>query len=947
LEYLAVSLPLRGLAAGALLLAISATPAAAQGGSPATLTGSVRSQAGLPISGATIGFGALSATSNGEGRFRLEVPAASAGILVVRAVGFAPDSLRLAALDQGRTRSVALTLVPLAVLDPLTVVAVQERPLINTQDAATGGALEQQEIEQLPTDARNPLNLLFTLPGVSQATGFFGDAPVLSFNGQNGLYTQYLIDGLDNNEGFLGGPRVEFPLAGLAGLSALVNTYSTEFGRSSNGVVDYQTRAGGDAWHGEMFAFYRPGTPFDARPKFLADSLDAKGFRRIQLGGALGGPIVPGKTLAFGTIEYTDETEDRNPSTAQAQFVGQEQRTTWRAFGRLDQGWSPTQITTLRFALSDVTRAGTGGGVVTPEAETTTRRVGSISSITHRSAFQGGRASNDLSLQLGTFHWYFPPSRSSFDAPQVTIVSPDLTTVEAVVGSSNFVFDEKELQLQLRDVLEMPLGNRHTLRAGADVLRSSFTLTGSSTNPLGAYVVVNEGNITPAGATLSITDIPDDVRVLSYTVDARQQQVDLSQTLVGAFIEDRFRITPSLLVQAGLRWDYDDITSRGESSPDLNNFQPRASFNWHADPSSVIRGGAGLYTGKLPYAVYSDAVQFGPEGNAVVTFTEGDATPPPAFGQAPPRDQLLAQIGSFPPREIRRTFALGLEQPSSAQFTLGFQRQLGRDWAIAIDGVYADTRNLPRSWDLNAITRSITPADSVNQPTSFGDPSRPVTPENGSFRRLTTTESGGQATFWGLYTTVRRRFADNLITELAWTWSRARNNTEDINFTATGANNDFEAEWADAVNDRRHHVTLRGIYTIAGALRLSGIADFQTGTPINRVAFFRDLDGSGSNFGVGFVGNSDRFFGVERNDERLPSTFALALGAAWLVPVASGNLEVRMDVFNVFNSTNESGFANGIPGGGPRTQVGRPGDAITYTQAGPARQVQLSGRYVF
>lgn len=927
-----------------LLVLVPLTLAAQQ---ETALQGTVRSQAGRPIDGATVATATESATTDDQGRFRMVVRAGIEGRLTVRAVGFTPDSLRIGALAAGTTRTLALTLVPLAVLDPLTVIAVEDRPLLNTQDATTGGSIESEEIQRLPTEARNPLGLAFTLPGVAQATGFFGDAPILSFNGQSSLYTQYTIDGLDNNEGFLGGPRVEFPLAGLSRLSALVNTYSTEFGRSSNGVINYETRAGSNAWRGEGFAFYRPGGSFDARPKFLADSLDPKGFRRFQLGGSVGGPLVANRTFGFGTIEYSNEQEDRNPSTAQAQFVGSEKRTVWRGFGRLDHGWSADQTTTLRYALSSVRRAGTGGGVVTPEAEITTRRVGSISNVTHRSAFRGGRASNEASLQIGTFHWYFPPTRSDLSTPQVTIVAPDLTTVQGVVGSSNFVFDEKELQVQLRDVFETRIGGRHSLRAGADLLRSSFKLTGSSTNPEGAYVVVNEGNIVPSGSTLSIRDIPANVRVRSYTIDARQQQVDLAQTLVGAFLEDRFRVTPSLLVQAGVRWDYDDITSRGESSPDLNNFQPRVSFNWYATPQSVLRGGFGVYTGKFPYAVYSDAIQFGPEGNAVVTFTEGDATPPPGFLQAAPRDQILAQIATFPPREIRRTFARGLEQPYSLQATLGAQRQLGRDWSVSIDGVWADTRNLPRSFDLNAITRPLTAADSSNQPTSFGDPFRPVTPVAGTFRRLTTTDAGGRSTFRALYTSVRRRFSNSFSADAAWTWSHARTDTEDINFTATGANNDFEAEMADATNDRRHHVSVRGLYAPAPRIRLSGIADFQTGTPINRVAFFRDLDGSGSNFGVGFVGNQDRFFSVPRNGERLPSNLAFSLGIAYLVPVAGSDFEVRVEAFNVLNSTLESGFANGIPGGGPRTQVGRPGDPIVYTQAAPARQIQLSGRYVF
>ncbi|HET8625431.1 MAG TPA: hypothetical protein VFM14_17860, partial [Gemmatimonadales bacterium] len=769
-----------------------------------------------------------------------------------------------------------------------------------------------------------------------------------------------------NNEGFLGGPRVEFPLGGLAREEALVNSYSTEYGRSSNGVINLVSRAGGNTTRGEVFGYWRPGRPFDARNK-IPDGGDPElierqqdGFRRFQLGGGISGPLARDRTFGSFAAEYTNENEDRIGSTALTAFVGTELRERVKLFGRIDHGWSTSQTTTLRAAFSHVNRAGNGSGVVTPEADITTRRIGSLTALTHRSALSGGRAGNTASVQLGTFRWYFPPTESDFSRPQVTIVSPDGVTTEAVVGSSNFIFDEREIQLQIRDVFEQRLGDRHTLRVGADLIAAWFELTGAQTNPNGAYVVYNDGNIVRSGDFLSITDIPSDVRVRSYTVDANPQQVDLTQTLVGGFIEDRWRISPSLVLQAGLRWDYDDISSRGESNPDLDNLQPRVSFNWLRTSRSVVRGGIGLYTGKFPYAIYSDAVQFGPEGNATVTFAEGTGFPPPAFGQGPTATDLAALRDQLPPREERRAFAFGLEQTRSWQATIGWQQQFGDVWAVSVDAVWVDTRNLPRSLDLNPIGLQLTAADSLDQSTAFGDPLRPVTPVPGSFRRLTTTDAGGRARYFGLYTSVRRRLSDAWSVDANWVWSKAQNDTEDINFNAYQANcfsqDRVDAvtgepctsdEWADAINDRRHKVTLRSVYTWAGRLRLSLIGDFQTGQPVNRIAFFRDLDGSGTIFGNGFVGNNDRFVGVDRNAERLPSFFNLSAGVTYLVRTRLGDVEVRTDVFNALNGTEWGNFANGIPGGGSRTQVGRPGDPIVLRSPGPPRQIQFSARYVF
>jgi len=945
--------PIRRLALAAVgLLLMSAGSVVAQATEDATIRGTVRAQGAGPLDGVTVTFvtadgsDSVRTATGADGRFTLSVSAGPRGDLVFRHPDHLEARQRVEALAPDEVRTVAVTLAPMYALDAVAVVARRQRPLLNTDDAETGGAVEPYELEALPTEARQPLDLAFNVPGVSQATGFFGDAPPLTIHGDNALYTQYTVDGLDNNEGFLGGPRVQFPLSGLERLTVHAAAYRPAFGRTTNGVVDMETRAGGAAWAGELFAVRRPGTPIDADPKFAPAGVDPDGFERTQLGGAFGGPLVEDRTFLFAALEYTDEKEDRVGSTARTEFLGTEERETWKAFARLDHGWSPTQTTTLRFALSDERRKGQGGGVIVPEADITTRRIGSLTNITHRTSLAEGRTSNELSVQVGTFTWDFPPTASDLETPQVTIVGPDLTTTEAVVGSSNFVFDESELQLQIKEVFEARIGDEHTFRAGADVVTSSFELTGANTNPQGAYTVVNEGNITPSGPFLSIDDVPADVRVLSYTIDANPQQVDLTQTLWGAFVEDRWRVTPSLTIQAGLRWDYDDLTSRGESDPDLDNVQPRVSFNWFATPQSVVRGGWGIHTGKFPYAVYSDAIQFGPEGNAVVTFEEGTGFPPPAFREGPSAEEVLALEDGLPPREVRRLFANELEQPYSSQLSLGYQRQFGEAWSVSVDGVWVETRNLPRSFDLNAIQRDLQPGDTVDRSPEFGDSFRPVEPVPGGFRRLTTTDSGGRGRYLGLHTTVRRVLAGGFAFEGSWVWSRTKNDTEDINFHATEGN-DFDAEWADAINDRRHHVTARGIWQPLERLRLAGIVDWQTGTPVNRIAFFRDLDGSGTIFGNGFLGNHDRFPGVPRNGERLPDAWQVNASAAYDIGIGAGTVGLRAEVFNLLNRTNLAGFANGIPGGGPRTQVGRPGDPFDFTTAAPPRQFQFSAQWAF
>lgn len=951
---------------------------AADAQATATLQGTVRAQSGAPLAAASVVAGSSRGSTDSAGRFLLNVDAGPAIRLEVTALGYRPSSLVLS-LAAGERRNVGVTLAPLFQLDPLKVIASPERPLLNTENATTGGAIERAELLALPTDARDPIALLFNIPGVTQATGFFGDAPPLSFNAANALYTSYLLDGLDNTEGFLGGPRVEFPLAGLARIDALVNSYATTYGRSSSGVVNQQSRAGSNTLHGELFAYSRPGTALgldgDNKVPFGAEAAAVRrrqeGFRRTQLGGALSGPLRAGRSYFATALEYVDENEDRIASTALATFLGTERRQKLKLFTRLDEAWSPTQFTTLRLAWSATERTGNGSGLVTPEADNITQRQGGLYAITHRSVLSGGRASNTASLQLGTYVWNFPP-RAGVDRPQVTIVGPGPSFVpQAVVGSTNFVFDEREVQWQFRDVYERSLGTTHTLRAGVDVIAARFRLFAAGTNPLGAYVVVNDGSIRPqTGQQISYTDIPANVPVLSFTVDARPQRVNRSQTLYGAFVDDTWRVTPTLTLNAGLRWDYDDITSRGQSSPDWSALQPRASFNWYRSARSVLRGGVGVYAGRFPYATLSDAQQLGTEGNATVTFAGSDA---PTFGAGPAAAALAARAGQLPPREIFTDFARGLRVPRSYQATLGYQWQLGDEWGLSADVVVSRSINLPRLLDLNAMRRPLTAADTANLVCASalscpGDATRPVAPANNGFRRLSTAESGGVSEYAGLYLAARRRLSDGLTVDANYVLSRAMSDAEDINFSATQANCFSKArvdavtgapcnssEWGPANNDRRHRATVRAVYTPHRLVRLSAISDAQSGQPFNRVAGVTsgsgqsryDLLGSGPIRGNSFIGNNDRYLGVSRNGERLPAYFTTNLSAVLMLPLRRQTFEIRADLFNAFNSTTWAGYATGTGGNGNIVQTGRPGDPIFNFTPGPPRQLQVSAGWTF
>ena len=149
---------------------------------------------------------------------------------------------------------------------------------------------------------------------------------------------------------------------------------------------------------------------------------------------------------------------------------------------------------------------------------------------------------------------------------------------------------------------------------------------------------------------------------------------------------------------------------------------------------------------------------------------------------------------------------------------------------------------------------------------------------------------------------------------------------------------------------------MRSVLDAGHGFTWSLIGSAETGVPVNRLAGTASVDGTakydllgaGPIRGNSFIGNADRYFGVGRNAERLPGSLTAATSLSYRREMRSGGaIEFRGDVFNLLNSLVWGGYANGIGGGGSRTQFGRPGDPMYLFAAAPGRQFQFSAQYVF
>src|SRR5437867_510458 len=200
------------------------------------------------------------------------------------------------------------------ILDPAveeSITVATEPPLIDVASTISGMNITATQFDSLPT-TRAFQRLTAMAPGVTFEAG--ERRPQLaaspSIAGASPAENNYVIEGLSTTDPLLGISGTNLTMNFVEEVQVMTGGFSAEYGRSTGGVINVVTKAGGNEFHGDVFSYYqgKGWSPNNARRQFRGSLTSGNGVENFDGGASLGGRIMRDRMWFFGAYDPTRRT---------------------------------------------------------------------------------------------------------------------------------------------------------------------------------------------------------------------------------------------------------------------------------------------------------------------------------------------------------------------------------------------------------------------------------------------------------------------------------------------------------------------------------------------------------------------------------------------------------------------------------------------------------------
>jgi hypothetical protein len=754
----------------------------------------------------------------------------------------------------GQNANVPFMLKVATVSETLTITA--EAPLVDTASSQVAGNVDRRQMEALPLQGRNWMELSKLVKGVtandignSIGTGAMDDLWQLNLDGQQ--ITQKVA-----GSGF-GQPR--FSRESIAEFQIVTNMFDITQGRSAGMEIQAISKSGTNITNGNAYGYFRDDS-LNA-PDLVAGKVLP--YSNQQVGFTLGGPIIKDKVHYFGSYEYEREpgTIFSNPSSLPGQSFSIPYKNGQNSFlVRVDDQLSSSDRLSIRgsrwgWANPEVLAAGGHPSAASDQTKDATNILGTWSKVS-----QGGNRVLEVKGGYNGFHWTNAPQDPLMGTPEYRV--PGLTfgapyNYPQTLNQNNWT-GRADLSWH-KQSHDLKIGTEyiHVHNGGPWYIQRAGFFTFNSAPPVLGVVLPPGTALDPSKWNLA----PLNPLARDFQVNFTQGDwtIDVPRPTYAIWFGDNWRASSVLTVNMGVRWDADPnmasppgiVTNNilinsgipqsyshqlsgtndyGYKSGirDWKNIAPRAGFTYNVGGgnSFVVRGGTGLYFAS-PVSNVTFSPQFYSQLVSATFVNDGrsDFITNPTNGVT--ADQIFSGQVKTPAQTVR-TIAPDFKAPYTWQSSIGFQKQINAITGFDVDLThwteYRDTRTI----DANLVYDPVTGYNKANG----SAPIRPNPGYGGVFQFV----SDGKRDQTAIATSLTRRLRNRFQAGMTYTLMLEMKDNGVVGYGNAPANNPFDylnGEWATSQDFQRNTLRLWGLMQFPYGLNASVTYFYGSGNRYN------------------------------------------------------------------------------------------------------------------
>ena len=796
-----------GLSLGIVVLAAAFAPVvcAQETVNYASVSGRVTDPQGAVVPGAAVTARqvetniARDTVTDAEGRFRFPYLRLGPYEIVVRLQGFADATRRL-----NLTVGAAFDLpIALAIEGVDTTVSVSgTATVLEAARSQIAGTISQIELDSLPLNGRNFLDIALLVPGVSPTnvggTQLFAETSAvpgagLSIGSQRNFSNNFIVDGLSANDDAAGLSGMPYGVSAVDQFQVVTSGGQAELGRALGGYVNVVTRSGTNASRGDLYGYFRDDA-FNGRNALSGTKLP---MSQKQYGGSLGGPIAKDRTFFFANAEQRllDQTglatiSDANVAIVNARlsavdYPGSPVVTgiypnpvhSVNVLGKIDHQVNGNDHLSLRYSLYDVNSGNSrgAGALNAPSASAGLDNRDQTIAVSNTLTLSPTTV-NETRAQFAYSDLLAPPTDPIGPAVSIAGVASFGTASGSPTGRLNKMY-------QVVNNLSQQAG-AHALRAGVDFLYNDDVIT-YPRSVRGAYTFSSLANF--------LTGVYNNA---GFTQTFGDSQVQQGNANVGVYAQDEWRATSSLTLNLGLRYDVQFLET---INTDSDNISPRVGFAWtpFASRNTIVRGSAGLFYDRVPLRAVANALLSAGNATDLANLRQIGVSLSPTQAGAPTFPNILSGIVPSVTLANLTTMDREMQNASSRQASVEIERQLGDRNTVSAGYQYVRGRNLIISVNQNV-------PSCVASGTNNGCRPNPNYANNSQYSPVAASNYHGfhvsfvqRPAAWGYY-------------RVSYTLSKSMNNVGENFFSSPIDPFDISKDWGRSDDDQRRRFVFTG-----------------------------------------------------------------------------------------------------------------------------------------